>query len=168
MADPHGVEVACPQPFARKHIQTPIGGSPCFHAGRRLRPCLSSGPSCQIGVRHTQKYPSPYGARIYRRQCHHSRDFLCRPGIREKDEIMEASNTDYYDCHYSCSRSPEAQILLKDASRRVEEYCITAIPSCSFRRVCRSRRTSSFDGPPGIVSRIIPIGAFGLESKVRR
>ena len=80
---------------------------------------------------------------------------------------MEAPKTDYYDCHDTRPRPAEAQSLLKDASRRVEKYCITAVSSCPSRRACRIRTTPSVDGS-FIVTHIIPIGAFDLESKVRR
>ena len=80
---------------------------------------------------------------------------------------MEASKSDYYDRHDTRPRPTEAQSLLKDASRCVEKYCITAVSSCPTRGACRIRTTPSFDGS-SIVTHIIPIGAFDVESKDRR
>ena len=79
---------------------------------------------------------------------------------------MEASKPDYYGRHDTRPRSAEAQSFLKDASRRVEKYCITAVSSRPSRRACRIRTTPSVDGS-FTVTYIIPIGAFDVESQVR-
>ena len=74
---------------------------------------------------------------------------------------MEASKSDYYDRHDTRPRPTEAQSRLKDASRRMEKYRITAVPSCPTCGACRTHAAPS-------VTHIIPIGTFDVESKDRR